>query len=76
MAITYKSIEWWRTQHPAPVLSFRTGGGTIDPAMESAVFSNIGAMLLIAAVLVAVRMRQEDAQREIDSLRRFIHATT
>lgn len=74
MAITYKSIEWWRTQHPAPVLSFRTGGGSIDPAMESAVYHNIMAMMLIAAVLVALRMRQEDAQREIDSLRRQVHA--
>ncbi|MFN9895104.1 MAG: cytochrome c biogenesis protein CcsA, partial [Acidobacteriota bacterium] len=25
VAITYKAIEWWRTQHPGPVLSFRTG---------------------------------------------------
>jgi heme exporter protein C len=71
--ITYKSIEWWRTQHPGPVLSFRTGGGTIDPAMESAVYGNIGALLLLASVMVAVRMRQEDLQREADSLRRWVH---
>ena len=25
--IVWKSIEWWRTQHPAPVLSVRDGGG-------------------------------------------------
>ncbi|MCC6586613.1 MAG: cytochrome c biogenesis protein CcsA [Bryobacterales bacterium] len=75
MGITYKSIEWWRTQHPGPVLSFRSGGGSIDPSMESAVFHNIGAMLLLALVMVAIRMRQEDMQREIDSLRRYIHAT-
>jgi heme exporter protein C len=29
--IVWKSIEWFRTQHPGPVLSFRTGGGTMDP---------------------------------------------
>jgi heme exporter protein C len=74
MAITYKSIEWWRTQHPGPVLSFRTGGGSIDPAMEAAVFHNVGAMMLLAIVMIAIRMRQEDMQREIDSLRRHIHA--
>ncbi len=72
--ITYKSIEWWRTQHPGPVLSFRTGGGTIDPMMESAVYNNIGAMMLLAIVMIAVRMRQEDMQRQVDSLRRHVHA--
>jgi len=72
--ITYKSIEWWRTQHPGPVLSIRTGGGTIDKSMEAAVYSNIGAMLLIAAVMIAVRMRQETMQRQVDSLRRFVHS--
>jgi len=72
--ITYKSIEWWRTQHPDPVLSFRTGGGTIDPAMESAVFQNMLALALLAAVMIAVRMRQEAALREVDSLRRMAHA--
>jgi len=24
VSITWKAIEWWRTQHPGPVLSFRT----------------------------------------------------
>ncbi|MEZ5401392.1 MAG: cytochrome c biogenesis protein CcsA [Bryobacteraceae bacterium] len=72
--ITYKSIEWWRTQHPGPVLSFRTGGGSIDPMMESAVYHNIGAMMLIGIVMIAVRMRQEDMQRQVDSLRRQVHA--
>jgi heme exporter protein C len=74
--ITYKSIEWWRTQHPGPVLSFRTGGGTIDPAMESAVYQNALALLLIASVMVAVRMQQEISLREVDSLRRQVHAVS
>ena len=26
VAITYKAIDWWRTQHPGPVLPIRTGG--------------------------------------------------
>jgi hypothetical protein len=32
------------------------------------------AMLLLGTVMVAVRLRQEEAQREIDSLRRMAHA--
>lgn len=74
VVITYKAIDWWRTQHPGPVITFRTGGGAMDPAMESVLFQNWGALLLLAAVLVAVRMRQEDMQREIESLRRYAHA--
>jgi heme exporter protein C len=73
--ITYKSIDWWRTQHPGAVLSIRTGGGRMDPAMESMLFQNALALLLLAAVMVAVRMRQEDTQREVESLRRYAHAS-
>ncbi len=72
--ITYKSIDWWRTQHPGAVLSMRTGGGKMDPAMESILFQNALALLILAAVMVAVRMRQEDTQREVESLRRYAHA--
>jgi heme exporter protein C len=74
VVITYKAIDWWRTQHPGPVLSFRTGGGNIDPAMEHMLFQNLGALLLLCAVIVAVRMRQEDMQREVESMRRYAHA--
>jgi heme exporter protein C len=74
VAITYKAIEWWRTQHPGPVLSFRTGGGNIDPAMESMFFQNWAALLLLAAAFVLIRMHQEETQREIDALRRMAHA--
>lgn len=74
VVITYKAIDWWRTQHPGAVLSFRTGGGRMDPAMESLFYHNWGALMLLAAVLVAVRMRQEDLQREVESLRRHAHA--
>jgi heme exporter protein C len=72
--ITYKAIDWWRTQHPAPVLSFRTGGGNIDPAMENMLYSNFLALLLLASVMVAIRYGQEREQREIAGLRRQLHA--
>ena len=34
VVIVWKSIEWFRNQHPGPVLDIRTGGGKMDPAME------------------------------------------
>lgn len=74
VVITYKAIDWWRTQHPGAVLSFRTGGGRIDPAMEAMIYWNWLALMLLAAVLLMIRMRQEQAQRELDALRRYAHA--
>jgi heme exporter protein C len=74
VAITWKSIEWWRTQHPGPVISFRTGGGKMDPAFESMVFQNWAALAFLAIALIIIRMRQESMQREVDSLRRQLHA--
>lgn len=74
VVIIWKSIEWWRNQHPGPVLNIRTGGGTIDPAMESTLYWNVLAMLLLAVILVMVRMRQEEMRREIASIRQLAHA--
>jgi heme exporter protein C len=74
VVIVWKSIEWFRTQHPGPVLSIRTGGGNIDPAMEHMLYLNFVAILMIATALVLVRTRQEGIAREIDSLRRLANA--
>jgi len=71
--IVWKSIEWWRTQHPQPVLSIREGGG-MAPGMESVMYWNLLALFCLATVLVIVRMRQAGISREIDSLRRFAHS--
>jgi heme exporter protein C len=75
VVIVWKSIEWFRTQHPGPVLSIRTGGGNIDPAMEHMLYLNFLAVLMIATALVLVRTRQESVAREIDSLRRLANAS-
>jgi heme exporter protein C len=74
VVIVYKSIEWFRNNHPGPVLSFRTGGGKMDPAMEHTIFLNLIPMALTAIALVLIRTRQEATAREIDSLRRLAHA--
>jgi heme exporter protein C len=65
------SIKWWRTQHPQPVF---WGGGSIDPAYYSTFLWNLLALALLGTVMVMIRLRQEETQREIDSLRRYAHA--
>jgi heme exporter protein C len=65
------SIKWWRTQHPQPVV---WGGGSMDPSMYRMLFLNWVPLLLLFAALATLRMRQEQAQREIDALRRHAHA--
>jgi heme exporter protein C len=65
------SIKWFRTQHPQPVL---WGGGSIDPDYRSTLMLNWLAMILLGTVLTIIRLRQEETQREIDSLRRYAHA--
>jgi heme exporter protein C len=76
VAITFKAIEWWRTQHPGPVLRLpgRAAGGTMDPEMESALRLNYLALFLLAGVLIAIRMNQERRLREVEAIRRRIHA--
>ncbi len=69
--VVFFSIKLWRTQHPQPVL---WGGGSIDPAMRSVLYWNFLAVLLVGVVLLLVRLRQEEVQREIDALRREAHA--
>lgn len=73
LIVVWKSIEWWKTLHPGPVLSIRTGGGRIDPNMESAAWWNVLAFVMLAILLVAMRMRQEETRREIDAMRRVAH---
>src|SRR6476469_7080394 len=65
------SIKWWRTQHPQPVF---WGGGSFPPDWTAIFLWNMLAMALFAVVLSAVRLRQEESQREIDALRRMAHA--
>jgi len=67
MAIRLHNV---RTQHPAPVLE--TGG--VDPTWQLPLLMGFIVLMLIASALVLVRLRQETVHREIDSLRRELHA--
>jgi len=73
IVIVWKSIEWFRTQHPGPVLEVRGGGG-MAPGMEAPLFWNVLALLMLEIALVLIRMRQQSIQSEIESLRRYAHA--
>jgi heme exporter protein C len=73
IVLVWKSIEWFRTQHPGPVLEIRGGGG-MAPGMEAPLWWNLLALLMLSAALILIRMRQEGMQREIDSMRRYAHA--
>jgi heme exporter protein C len=73
IVIVWKSIEWFRTQHPGPVLEIRGGGG-MAPGMEAPLFWNVLIFLMLETALVLVRMRQQSIQSEIESLRRYAHA--
>jgi heme exporter protein C len=68
--ICYMSIQWWRTQHPAPVF----GGGAdsgIDPSMYKAVWSNLIAFAVWGFVLLGTRYaleRRRQRARQAEAL--------
>jgi heme exporter protein C len=63
--IVYYSIQWWRTQHPAPVL---TGDGELDPTMKVAFLWNLLGWGMWGLFLVGVRYglerRRQRAEQE------------
>jgi len=65
------SIKWWRTQHPQPVF---WGGGSFPRDWSIVMMWNLVALLLLGTVMTMIRLRQEETQRELDSLRRMAHA--
>jgi heme exporter protein C len=67
MAIRLHNV---RTQHPAPVLE--TGG--LAPVYWPPFLIGIVAFLLLGSAMMIVRLHQESSSREIDSLRRELHA--
>ena len=64
--IIYMSIQWWRTQHPAPV--FGPNGGGIDPSLVPAVLWNLAGWALwgffILGFRFALERRRQLAEQE------------
>jgi heme exporter protein C len=67
MAIRLHNV---RTQHPGPVLE--TGG--LAPVYWPPFLIGILCFLLLGSAMILVRLHQESSRREIDSLRRELHA--
>jgi heme exporter protein C len=70
--IVILSIRLFRTQHPGPVFFSSTGSFPHDWSMI--MMWNLFAMFMLGAVFTMIRLRQEETQRELDSLRRMAHA--
>jgi heme exporter protein C len=67
MAIRLPNVK---TQHPGPVLET----GNLDPTFQAPFGLGILALFLLGSAMVLVRLHQETSRREIDSLRRELHA--
>ena len=67
--IVYKANEWFRTQHPAPVL---TGEGSIDPSMRFVLYFTTVSLLVLFWCLVRARRRLERNRRNVEGLRRRV----
>ncbi len=70
--IVFMAIRWHdaRTQHPAPVLE--TGG--LAPEFKGPFWLGVLSFILISGAMVLVRLHQENTRREMDSVRREVHA--
>ena len=62
VSITYKAIDWRRTQHPGAVLDIRTGGGKMDPAMQS----------VLALYVLTLVGREKRINRQLEHLRKLL----
>ena len=70
--IVYFSIRWFRTQHPGPV--FLSSNGSFPANWMLVMMLNWLAFLMLGYVIMAIRLGQEETQREIDYVRRTAHA--
>jgi len=53
--IVYFSVDWWRTQHPGPVIAT----DALPPEMLSTFLFTMASTLVLAGVLIAIRYRIE-----------------
>jgi heme exporter protein C len=61
--LVYKSVDIWRTVHPRTTVV-----PTLDPRMRPAFWSAFALILLVWSLLLALRLRLENARAELASL--------
>jgi heme exporter protein C len=61
--LVYFSIWFFRTQHPQPVIG---GGGSLDPNMRTAFWTNVAAFSCYGALVCWARYRVELMHREVE----------
>jgi heme exporter protein C len=61
--LVYFSIWFFRTQHPQPVIG---GGGSLDPNMKVAFWTNVAAFSCFGALVCWARYRVELMQRQVE----------
>jgi len=57
--IVYKSIDWWRTQHPSRIFFSGDPDSNLDPAMTPGFIANIIAWTLWGILLITIRYALE-----------------
>lgn len=62
--IVYKSISWWRTQHPAPVFFSSDPDAGVDKSMMPAFIANIIAWAMWGLLMLAIRYALERRRQE------------
>jgi heme exporter protein C len=70
--ITFLSIRWWRTIHPAVIgttSASAQGGFDLAPDMVTTLLFAVGTFTLLYFVLLHYRVRQEHLREEIDELK-------
>jgi len=76
--ITFMSISWWRTQHPAPVLR---GDGKLDQVFWPAVLWNFagwamwGALVLVFRYALERRRQRADQQAALEAIEASLELT-
>ncbi|GIW43033.1 MAG: cytochrome C biogenesis protein CcmC [Candidatus Binatia bacterium] len=70
--IINRSVYWWRTIHPAVLVTREGGSGLTDPRMQWTLAVAFVAVLLLFLWLVQVRTRQVNLQARVDSLEKTI----
>lgn len=67
--LTYKAVYWWRSIHPAVIVTREGGSGLADPRMRITLFISLLAFFLLFLWLLRVRIHAARLQEEAEELR-------